>query len=37
VFYISGPHPMVALFQKTLRGMGVARSHIKVDFFPGLA
>ena len=37
IFYISGPHVMVDLFRKTLRGMGVPRLHIKTDFFPGLA
>lgn len=37
VFYISGPHPMVTLLKRTLREMGVSRSKIKVDFFPGLA
>ncbi|MDB5563089.1 MAG: hypothetical protein JWN11_2507, partial [Hyphomicrobiales bacterium] len=37
VFYISGPHPMVSLLRRTLRGMGVSPLKIKVDFFPGLA
>lgn len=37
VFYISGPHPMVSLLKRTLRGMGVSPLRIKVDFFPGLA
>ena len=37
VFYLSGPHAMVSLFERTLRAMGVKRSRIKVDFFPGLA
>ncbi len=36
-FYISGPWAMVSLFQRLLRDMGVARSRIKVDFFPGFA
>jgi ferredoxin-NADP reductase len=36
-FYISGPWAMVSLFQRVLKEMGVARSRIKVDFFPGLA
>lgn len=36
-FYLSGPHPMVAGFEKTLRDMGVLRTHIKKDFFPGFA
>lgn len=34
-FYISGPHSMVAMFEKTLKQMGV--KHIKIDFFPGFA
>ncbi len=37
VFYISGPHAMVTGVQRILRQLGIARSHIKVDFFPGLA
>ncbi len=37
VFYISGTHVMTNAFKKTLRGMGVARSQIKTDFFPGFA
>ncbi len=37
MFYISGPHTMVSAFQKTLRGMGVPRRKIKIDFFPGFA
>lgn len=36
-FYISGPHVMVEAFDKTLKKMGVKRSHIKKDFFPGFA
>lgn len=36
-FYISGPRAMVVIFQKELREIGVHRSHIKVDFFPGFA
>jgi ferredoxin-NADP reductase len=36
-FYISGSHSMVAAFEKTLRGMGVAKKRIKTDFFPGFA
>jgi ferredoxin-NADP reductase len=34
-FYISGPHAMVSAFEKTLGEMGVPKSHIKIDFFPG--
>lgn len=37
VFYISGPHAMVTQVQRILRQLGVPRTHIKVDFFPGLA
>ncbi len=36
-FYISGPHAMVAAFEKTLTDMGVSRFRIKGDFFPGFA
>ncbi len=36
-FYISGPQAMVKALRRTLRGMGVKRSRIKVDFFPGFA
>lgn len=35
MFYISGPRGMVVAFTDTLQKMGVASSHIKVDFFPG--
>jgi len=35
VFYLSGPHGMVAAFNATLQSMGVPRGHIKKDFFPG--
>lgn len=34
-YYLSGPHVMVTGFEKTLLEMGVSRSHIKKDFFPG--
>ena len=34
-FYISGPHAMVNVFEKTLSKMGVSGTHIKTDFFPG--
>ena len=36
-FYVSGPQPMVQAVRHTLTGLGVHRSHIKVDFFPGFA
>jgi ferredoxin-NADP reductase len=36
-FYLSGPHPMVAGFEKTLDDMGAPSSQIKKDFFPGFA
>jgi ferredoxin-NADP reductase/Na+-translocating ferredoxin:NAD+ oxidoreductase RnfD subunit len=35
IFYLSGPHMMVTGFEKTLFDMGVTRSSIKKDFFPG--
>ncbi len=34
-FYLSGPHAMVVGFEETLYSMGIARSNIKKDFFPG--
>jgi ferredoxin-NADP reductase len=36
-FYISGPRAMVLRFRRALAELGVARSRIKVDFFPGFA
>ncbi len=36
-FYISGPHSMVSAMEKCLREIGVKRSKIKIDFFPGFA
>jgi len=36
-FYISGPQAMVKVLRQKLRGMGVRRSKIKVDYFPGFA
>jgi len=36
-FYISGPQAMVKALRRSLERMGVHRSHIKVDFFPGFA
>lgn len=35
IFYISGPHAMVIVFKKVLRELGIKRSRIKTDFFPG--
>ena len=36
-FYISGPHLMVDAFKKSLSQMGLSRSQIKSDYFPGYA
>ena len=36
-FYISGPRAMVMRFQRMLSELGVSRSRIKVDYFPGFA
>ena len=36
-FYISGSRAMVLRFQQVLKELGIARSRIKVDFFPGFA
>ena len=36
-FYISGPRSMVLRFQEALRKLGISRSRIKVDYFPGFA
>jgi glycine betaine catabolism B len=36
-FYVSGPWAMVSQMRRVLKEMGVARTRIKVDFFPGLA
>ncbi len=35
IFYLSGPHSMVNAFEKTLNEMGIKKSRIKTDFFPG--
>ncbi len=35
LFYVSGPNAMVTATEEMLIGMGVARSQIKMDFFPG--
>ncbi len=37
IFYLSGPRGMVTTFQKVLTELGVTRSHVRVDFFPGFA
>jgi len=36
-FYISGPRAMVVAYENTLRKLGVKKSRIKLDFFPGFA
>jgi ferredoxin-NADP reductase/Na+-translocating ferredoxin:NAD+ oxidoreductase RnfD subunit len=36
-FYVSGPWAMVSQFRRVLREMGVARTRVRVDFFPGFA
>jgi ferredoxin-NADP reductase len=36
-FYISGPRAMVTAYENTLRKLGVKKSRIKLDFFPGFA
>lgn len=35
-FYVSGSHSMVTAFEKMLQGLGISKSQIKTDFFPGL-
>ena len=37
MFYLSGPRSMVDLFKDTLRRLNVHPSHIKTDYFAGLA
>ncbi|MEI7451874.1 MAG: RnfABCDGE type electron transport complex subunit D [Candidatus Falkowbacteria bacterium] len=37
MFYISGPHAMVAAYSGILQELGVTRDQIKVDYFPGFA
>jgi ferredoxin-NADP reductase len=34
-FYISGPHSMVESFKKSLRELGVNRTRVITDYFPG--
>lgn len=36
-FYISGPRAMVTRFQSVLKELGVPRTRIKTDYFPGFA
>ena len=36
-FYVSGPQAMVKALRHTLTAMGVHRSRIRTDFFPGFA
>ena len=36
-FYISGPRAMVVSFDRSLRALGISRSRIKIDYFPGFA
>ena len=36
-FYLSGPRSLVVGFEEVLRGIGVPKSRIKTDFFPGFA
>ncbi|MDD5040928.1 MAG: RnfABCDGE type electron transport complex subunit D [Candidatus Peribacteraceae bacterium] len=36
-FYLSGTHAMVTSCGEVLRSMGIARSRIRKDFFPGFA
>ena len=36
-FYLSGPHAMVASYERVLRRMGIPEAQIKKDFFPGFA
>lgn len=36
-FYLSGPRSMVTSFEEVLQQMGIDRSRIKTDFFPGFA
>lgn len=36
-FYLSGPRSLVVGFEEVLKSIGIPRSRIKVDFFPGFA
>jgi ferredoxin-NADP reductase len=35
LFYLSGPHAMIVAYEQVLKNMGVPKSHIKTDYFPG--
>lgn len=35
LFFVSGPEPMVLAFEKILYGMGLSKSQVKRDYFPG--
>lgn len=35
IYYLSGPHSMVGVFEGILAKMGVNKSQIKTDYFPG--
>jgi ferredoxin-NADP reductase len=37
IFYISGTHPMVQAMHAILSDLGVHRSNIVIDYFPGYA
>jgi ferredoxin-NADP reductase len=37
IYYLSGPRGMVEAFSDLLRDLGIPRSHVKKDFFPGFA
>jgi ferredoxin-NADP reductase len=37
IFYISGTHAMVSATETMLYNMGIPRTQIKTDFFPGFA
>jgi len=36
-FYLSGPRSLVAGFEEVLGNIGIPKSRIKTDFFPGCA
>ena len=37
MFYLSGPRSLVVGFEEVLRKIGIPKSRIKTDFFPGFA
>lgn len=37
IFYLSGPRSMVTSFENILNNLGVSKSQIKTDYFPGFA